>query len=542
MLAKRFQHIIKLKRHIAILIFIACYLAVALLTHKDFGITWDEPVNYTMGAVSYGHIFNKKVARVQNFNKTNGWLDIQNAEAFPNLERFTQISAETLYYYLHYSAFYPMMLFMVNKDKSIERYHLLNMVFALGVFLAVYFLFYRHYRDQKIAILAPLILFLTPRFTGDIPANPKDVPFAVMYFISCAALFLFASREKPITRILCLGMLFGITQNIRAAGVTLYGILMLYDTYAYYQDRRYNPHAGETWAAFVVREVLTTVLIGMVALAFSLLTWPYLAMNFVPNLQEIFAVQRSYTWNETVLYNGSYVEGTNLPGNYFTTWFAISTPLMILVPALLSPFLIRKRFQHRLFVLCFFMITLNAIAYAMVRPVAYDGVRLFLFLVPPLSSLAALTVIEFCKVSKNRIITVTIATLIFINAGAVVKEMIALHPYQYIYFNSLVGGLEGAYKKYDTEYWGASYNEAINWFKENIATDKNKYYTIHIFGIKRYKVYQASHIINVPPQHAEYIFRFTRRLEQKPKKEDIVHVVERHNVPLVYILKNTARN
>jgi hypothetical protein len=54
-------------------------------------------------------------------------------------------------------------------------------------------------------------------------------------------------------------------------------------------------------------------------------------------------------------------------------------------------------------------------------------------------------------------------------------------------------------------------------------------------------VYQASNILNVPPEYAEYIFRFTRRLDKEPKKEDIVHVVERHNVPLVYILKNTAQ-
>jgi hypothetical protein len=187
------------------------------------------------------------------------------------------------------------------------------------------------------------------------------------------------------------------------------------------------------------------------------------------------------------------------------------------------------------------MIILNAITYLLVRPVVYDGVRLFLFLIPPLSSLAALAVIEFFKTGTQRLIKISIGVLIGINAAAVAKEMIVLHPYQYIYFNSLVGGLEGAHKNYDTEYWGAAYNEAINWFKENVATDKKNFYPIHIDGIKRYKVYQGSHIINVPASHAEYIFRFTRRLEEEPKKEDIVHVVERHNVPLVYILKNTNR-
>jgi len=536
MIARRFRDIIK--QHIAILIFIAFYLAVALLTYKDFGLTWDEPVNYNHGVVSYEHIFNKKVARADTFNKTNGWLDIQDGGNFANFERYTKVSAEQLYYYLHYSAFYPMILFILNSDKSIDRYHLLNMVFALGVFITIYCLFYRQYHDQKIAILAPLFLFLTPRFTGDIPANPKDVPFAVMYLISCSSLYLFSASKKVLTKILCLGILFGITQNLRAAGVTLYGLLFLYDTYAYYQDRRNNnAPAAQTWAQFLILEIQTAILIGMVALLFSLLTWPYLAMNIIPNLQEIFAVQRNYTWNETVLYNGSYVEGTRLPGNYFTTWFAISTPIMILVPALLSPFLISNRFQHRLFVLFFFMITLNTIAYLMVRPVAYDGVRLFLLLVPPLSSLAALAVIEYCKASKNRLIKVIIGILIGINAGAVLKEMLALHPYQYIYFNSLVGGLQGAYKKYDTEYWGASYNEAINWFKENIATDRNKIYKIHVWGIKYYVVYQAKNIKMVHRTEADYFFWSTRRMQEEPTKDEILHVIQRKGIPLVFITR-----
>lgn len=528
-----------IKRHSAILIFTVFYLAVALLTHEDFGLTWDEPVNYTQGVVSYEHVFCKKVARSWTFNKINGWIDIKDATDFGHFDRLMKAEHDQLYYYLHYSGFYPMILFMLNTNKSIDRYHFLNMLFSLGVFLAVYGLFYQLYRDQKIAILAPLFLFLTPRFSGDIPANPKDVPFAVMYFISCAALYLSASRGKPLTRILCLGILFGITQNIRTAGVTLYGILLLYDTYSYYQDRQINAQAAETWVQFLIREAQTIALIGMIALFFSFLTWPYLAANLIPNLKEVFAVQRGYTWNETVLYNGSFIEGTRLPGSYFTTWFVISTPLMVLVPALLSPFCIRKLLQHRLFILFLLMLILNTVAYLLVRPVVYDGVRLFLFLIPPLSSLAALAVIEFFRTNQNRLLRGIVGILIMLNAGFVVKEMIVLHPYQYIYFNALVGGLKGAYKNYDTEYWGASYNEALNWFKDNIAVDKKKLYKVHIEGIKYYVVYQARNIKKVPFEEAEYFFWLNRRMKEEPKKEDILHVVQRKGIPLAFITRKT---
>ena len=35
-----------------------------------------------------------------------------------------------------------------------------------------------------------------------------------------------------------------------------------------------------------------------------------------------------------------------------------------------------------------------------------------------------------------------------------------LHPYQYIYYNSLVGGAKGAFRNFELDYWGTSYREA----------------------------------------------------------------------------------
>ena len=39
--------------------------------------------------------------------------------------------------------------------------------------------------------------------------------------------------------------------------------------------------------------------------------------------------------------------------------------------------------------------------------------------------------------------------------------LIRLHPYEYLFYNSLVGGLEGASRRYDLDYWFSSMPEAI---------------------------------------------------------------------------------
>jgi hypothetical protein len=38
---------------------------------------------------------------------------------------------------------------------------------------------------------------------------------------------------------------------------------------------------------------------------------------------------------------------------------------------------------------------------------------------------------------------------------------ICLHPYEYTYFNGLVGGTAGAFRRYETDYWLTCYKESV---------------------------------------------------------------------------------
>jgi len=51
--------------------------------------------------------------------------------------------------------------------------------------------------------------------------------------------------------------------------------------------------------------------------------------------------------------------------------------------------------------------------------------------------------------------------------------MITLHPYQYVYYNRLAGGLQGAFRRYEMDYWATSYREAIE-FLNNAAPKRSK--------------------------------------------------------------------
>jgi hypothetical protein len=55
---------------------------------------------------------------------------------------------------------------------------------------------------------------------------------------------------------------------------------------------------------------------------------------------------------------------------------------------------------------------------------------------------------------------------------------VKLHPYQYVYYNQLVGGVGGAFRRYEMDYWTISYKEASEYLKASTPTNAR----IGVFG------------------------------------------------------------
>jgi hypothetical protein len=115
-----------------------------------------------------------------------------------------------------------------------------------------------------------------------------------------------------------------------------------------------------------------------------------------------------------------------------------------------------------------------------------------------------------------------------------------LHPYEYVYFNELTGGLKGSVGKFDNDYWGASTREAVEWVKKNGLTDPKKVYQINSSG-NNYQVlpYLNERMVWTDNlKDADYYLSTTR--DGKDKRVDsskIVYAVQRENVPLCYVFK-----
>jgi hypothetical protein len=94
---------------------------------------------------------------------------------------------------------------------------------------------------------------------------------------------------------------------------------------------------------------------------------------------------------------------------------------------------------------------------------AFSGMRHFLFTVPPIAVLAGLGLNGLlARLQVWRPLVAAFAlTLVLADLGWNATTLYRLHPDEYLYFNPLVGGLAGATRRYDTDYWVNIMPEAV---------------------------------------------------------------------------------
>jgi hypothetical protein len=121
-----------------------------------------------------------------------------------------------------------------------------------------------------------------------------------------------------------------------------------------------------------------------------------------------------------------------------------------------------------------------------VGSVVYDGLRHFLFLVPPLTAVAGVMVVRLGEWMRPRASILAAAVAPIVALGCIVRadKMVELHPHQYVFFNRLGGGLAGAFGRYDTDYYGNSYKEAFARLYDHLWHEDPNAYLDTVYRIK----------------------------------------------------------
>lgn len=116
-------------------------------------------------------------------------------------------------------------------------------------------------------------------------------------------------------------------------------------------------------------------------------------------------------------------------------------------------------------------IAVQLVLYFLLRPIIYNGVRHYAFLLPQLVILA---VIGYQIVQKKypRLNTFFIGA-ISINIILIAVFYARGYPYIYPFFNYVVKSIPGLEQQFDFDYWASSDKEALMWLKNHLPANAN---------------------------------------------------------------------
>jgi hypothetical protein len=323
--------------------------------------------------------------------------------------------------------------------------------------------------------------------------------------------------------VLLAGFVLGVITSMRIAG-PLAGILIV----IYFLVR-----AGK-------KSIVPILVYGFVSIVSMYMTWPYLwgdpAMRFFESLQ----VMSAFPWQQQVLFNGTRYTADALPNTYLAILFTVqlTEPVWVLFIAGLAVAVvgfIKKREYGWILFLLFGWFIIPFAAFSVGGFSFYDNFRQVLFILPPVFLMAG---VAFSKVTQPKWQIALIALVIL--PGIV--DGLRLHPYEYIYYNRFVGGVNGAHRRFELDYWATSYREAAEYV--NSIAQPNSYVWVegpaHIFETYARQDLKVLDAYDPYLLNQEYylvaLTRYDLHLLIEPDAE-VIYTISRDGAPLAVVKK-----
>jgi hypothetical protein len=434
------------------IIVLAAVALIASLTFRDYGLGWDD---YTHA--EYADLLLRMYG--------SGFRDT-GALSFANL-------------YM-YGGGFDMTAALLHKVIPLELFETRRLLGAIVgiVGLAVTWRLGRRVGGPVAGLAALLLLALCPTFYGHMFMNPKDAPFAVAMVILMLGLVRLAEEyPSPSPRtVLIVGLGAGLSIGSRILG----GLALIYAVVGFVPmllDEMRARGGREAIRRFmhVLYVLLPGLILGYLVMG---LIWPWSIIEPGNPFQAATYFSHFFEkpWKE--MFDGALVSVPDMPWSYLPTLFALQLPeilLALLIAAVVGTVVALSRADvtgRRKTILL--MLTLAAVLPIMVailkRPALYNGIRHFIFVIPPMTVLAGTAFawgMNWLKENRRSWQPVALAVFSF---GLLLPlgEMIRLHPYQYTHFNHIAGTVRGADFRYMLDYWGLAFKQASDGLREEL--------------------------------------------------------------------------
>jgi len=436
---------------------VAVLAFLILATFADYGVSWDERVQNTYGL------------RLLSYYVT----------AFQDQSAFYYINLR------YYGGAFDLIAAALNTVSPFGEYetrHLLGGAVGLIGTVGTWRLA-RLLAGERAGLFVVALMALTPLIYGHSFINPKDAPFAcaVMWSIyySCRAI-VEAPYPKRGTAI-GFGIALGLALGTRVVAV----ISLLYCAPAFvaYTIGRYRESRSVRAVLDEQRSFFGALLPAVpIVLALTALFWPWV-VQAPGNLSTALRLFAHFPWQGQVLFDGHLYPADKLPAVYLPQLIALQLPEVALFGLLAAAVFIARAAVERGWrvltdprSLCYSVVIAAALVplvhFVGTRPIVYNGIRHYLFMVPPLIVLAGIGLDRtygFLR-ARGEWLSRAYTALLALAAGVQIAIMVELHPYEYIYYNAFTGGVAGAAGRYDLDYWGLSLAEATRDLEHIVAS------------------------------------------------------------------------
>lgn len=256
--------------------------------------------------------------------------------------------------------------------------------------------------------------------------------------------------------LLLTGISLGLTQAIRIQGIF---VGMLISLSLFLQLRR--------------RSGILLASVWFIAFITMYAAWPTLWGDPFNRIWERIVLTTDFTKHQ-VLFEGVVYSSEELPWYFLPKILPLqfTEPVILLfllsIPLLYLRNKLRDRSVQQVLVVLLLWFFVPILLQVVQRIPIYDNFRQFLFAMPPIFILAgwALETLRM-RIRQN---SIRIAVVAFALAPGFV-QIVRLHPYQYIYYNNLVGGVRGAEGRYELDYWCTAYREAMGYVNQHAISN-----------------------------------------------------------------------
>jgi Dolichyl-phosphate-mannose-protein mannosyltransferase len=427
---------------------LAVTAAIAFATFRDYGLGWDDYTHSQYGTLLVSlyrsNFADQRALSFVNLYMYGGGFDI-----------LATLAAKVL----------PFGLF--------ETRRLLGAVVGLIGLFATWRLG-RRLGGPVVGLLAITLLATCPLYYGHMFINAKDGPFAAVMAIALLGLvraFQEYPRATPATIALC-GTGVGLAIGARVlGGFAVANALLPLPVILVARSRVIGAkpalaECGSFLAPLIPAAILAYVVMGLV--------WPWSVLSPLNPFRavEYFSNFFEKPWRE--LFDGQLIPVIDMPRSYVPTLFAVQVPELLLALGLCgiagAIFAIVRNVDrsasgagYRAAVLAIVLaVALPVLITVVSRPAMYNGIRHFVFVLPPFAALAGWAgahigerLYRYSKVAAAAGVLVLVA-----GTASPVVDMARLHPYEYTDYNHLAGGVPRARQNYMLDYWGLSLTQA----------------------------------------------------------------------------------